>query len=143
MQRRVVSALVALALGLAITACGGGSQSLSTGEFRTQANAVCRDITRRLDTINAETTRATMSAGLMRAADAMGTAVEQLEAIDPPPALASRFDEYKAWARTRQAAAAKLAHPGRALSARQEQAVRPHANGGSTVARQLHLEECS
>jgi hypothetical protein len=143
MKRKMVGALVvALALGLA--ACGGsGSKPLTAAQLRTQASAVCRDVARRMQTLEASATQTTMRASLARAAAVMSDGVTRLQVLKPPSQLAARYARFVAWKGTQRDAARELSRPGGRLSARSRAAVRAHESPVWVLAHQLDLPACA
>ncbi len=142
MQRNVVGALL-LALALGVGACGSASKPLTEAQLRTQASAVCQDVTRQVQALAARATPATMHASLARATTIMSNGVARLQALKAPPELAARYARLVAWKGAQRDAARELSRPGGRLSARSRAAVRAHDSPVWTLSHQLGIPACS
>lgn len=144
MQRKVAGALVVAVLALVAGGCGEDSKPLTTAQLRTQANAVCQDVSREVSTLQANATQATMGRSLRDAADAMTDGIDRLEALTPPQQVADRYARFLAWMKTQRDAARQLATPGATLSARARRAIDPHVSPALTLAHELGFSsECA
>jgi hypothetical protein len=120
MQRKTIGALLVV-LAAVIAACGE-SEPLSQAEFRTQANAVCAELSRQARALSDGSPEQRYA----RAADILEDGIEQLEEIEPPDRLAGRYRAFLTWKEAQQDAVRALAEPDGKLSARGMRAMRLH-----------------
>lgn len=92
-RRRPLAGLAAIGAAVLIAGCGGGSDSLSAEEFRSQADDICADFERQIDAL-AEPTSADQVLTFLRAGLPIQEAqLDRLRALDPPDELQDDFDE--------------------------------------------------
>ncbi len=150
MRIKVMGAVVAVLLAVGVAGCGDSSDASSAAELRAQASTICRDVERRVQTLRMSATEATLRSSLARTADAMGEGLDRLEAIEPPDALADRYDAFLAWMGTQRDAAQALATSdagsaaaAEGLSARERRVLDPHVDVLGRLARGLGLPDCA
>jgi len=140
MQRKLAGALL-VALAFGTVACGSASKSLTAAQLRTRAGAVCRDVTRRIETLQVGASNATLHASLARAAVVLSDGLDKLHALTPPKQLAAHYAAFLAWEESRRDAARTLSHGAR-LSARERRAIQAHHSPVTPLSRQLGLSGC-
>lgn len=91
-RRRSLAGLVAIAATALIAGCGGGSDSLSAEDFRTQADAICADANRELDALTEPTSAEQFLPYIQAALPIQRAQLDRLKALDPPDDLQSDFD---------------------------------------------------
>ncbi|HEX4806401.1 MAG TPA: hypothetical protein VFU94_10920 [Conexibacter sp.] len=140
MQRKLVSALVAGALVVGMTACGG-SQQLSPAAFKTQANAACKQTRTRLLQIAARAHGVPTPALGKQALAVMDDGRHRLAAVHPPHALSARFSQFNALLATEQGYVERELRGGR-MTAAQRAARHDVFERIGPAARSLGLPDC-
>jgi soluble cytochrome b562 len=93
LPRRTLGGLAALGAVALIAGCGGGSDSLSAEEFRSQADAVCADAERQIDDLTEPRSGEQVLAFLRAGLPIQEAQLERLREIEPPDDLRSDYDE--------------------------------------------------
>jgi hypothetical protein len=95
MTSRMTGSLVAAAAAVAVGSCGDGSEVSPQG-FQTEANRVCRDVERELDSIQRMPPRTADQAEEQAEAilDVSDQALDNLRKIDPPEELEQTYERY-------------------------------------------------
>jgi hypothetical protein len=91
-RRRSLAGLVAIGATAFIAGCGGGSDSLSADDFRSQADAVCADSEREIDALTDPTSNDQVLAYLRAALPVQQAQLDRLRELDPPEELQDDFD---------------------------------------------------
>lgn len=91
-RRRSVAGLVAIAATAFIAGCGGGSDSLSAEEFRSQADAVCADSERQIDALTEPSSGEQVLTFLRAGLPIQQAQLDRLRELDPPDDLQEDFD---------------------------------------------------
>jgi hypothetical protein len=91
--RRSLAGLATLGAVAFIAGCGGGSDSLSAEEFRSQADAICADTDRQIDGLTEPTSGAQVLAFLRAGLPIQEAQLEKLRDLEPPEELKADFDE--------------------------------------------------
>lgn len=91
-RRRALSGLAAVGAVALIAGCGGGSESLSADEFRSQADAICADAERQLDALDEPTAPDQVLPFLRMGLPVQEAQLEKLRSLDPPDELQPDFD---------------------------------------------------
>jgi hypothetical protein len=90
--RRSIAGLAAIGAVAFIAGCGGGSDSLSAEEFRTQADAVCADTDRQIDELTEPTSGDQVLAFLRAGLPIQEAQLAKLRELEPPEELKADFD---------------------------------------------------
>ncbi len=91
--RRPLAGLAALGAVALIAGCGGGSDSLSAEEFRTQADAICADYNSQADQLAEPTQPSEFLASLKEIVPLQASQLDKLKELEPPSELSGTFDE--------------------------------------------------
>jgi hypothetical protein len=155
-MRRPIPILFCLAAVLLASGCGsgGGDRTLSKAEFQSRANRICRQLSRQ----EQPDVSSTSKAGLDRNLHRVDSALNQLEALHPPAALARRYQTLLAsfrrsdeFVKENERRVIELAHQiqknpaDTRARARYEQLVRPfvaNLQGAAAAAKDLGLTDC-
>lgn len=86
--------LLLIALGVTLAGCGGGGERLSASEYRSKADAICREANQKLKNIGNVSTPAELRAALNEAKPTFEHAIDDLEALKPPEELESKVDTW-------------------------------------------------
>ncbi len=92
MRKRGTAIVLAL---LALAGCGGGGEAgLSRGTYITKANAICRDVGKKLEALTVPTSNDQIPAYATKALPIYDNALARIRALRPPSELDSKV---KAW----------------------------------------------
>lgn len=92
-RRRPIAGIAALGALALISGCGGGSDSLTADEFRSQADSICADFNRKSDALAAPTSAAGIGPFLVEGLKIQKEQFSKLEALTPPSELSGTYDE--------------------------------------------------
>lgn len=142
---RVTVALVAGALALAASACGG-EDALSKEEFQKQGNAICAKYDQQIEDISTPTSVEEVPAYVNKALPIVERQIEDMKELNPPEEDQEAFDEMIAEAEKTVQAGREL---GEAAEANDEAAIEQALNEGNTAsdradehATELGLTDC-
>jgi hypothetical protein len=91
-RRRPLAGIATLGVVALIAGCGGGSDSLTADEFRTQADAICADFNSRSDALAAPTSPAGIGSFLTQGLAIQNEQLSKLEALNAPSELSGTYD---------------------------------------------------
>lgn len=91
-RRRPLAGMVAIGATALIAGCGGGSDSLSADEFRTQADAICADTDRQIDALTEPTAADQFLPFLREGLPIQQAQLDRLRDLEPPEELSGDFD---------------------------------------------------
>lgn len=91
-RRRSLAGLVAIGATALIAGCGGGDDSLSAEEFRTQADAICADANGQLEAVGEPSSPDQYLGYIQSALPIQQAQIERLRELDPPDDLQADFD---------------------------------------------------
>lgn len=91
-RRRSLAGLVAVGATALIAGCGGGSDSLSAEDFRSQADAICADAKREIEAIPEPASADQFLTYIQDALPIQRAQLDRLEALEPPDDLQEGFD---------------------------------------------------
>lgn len=109
LARPLVAGAAALGAIIALAGCGGGSDSLSADEFRSQADAICADANTQLEALTEPTSADGFLAYLRAGLPIQEAQLTKLEALKPPSDLANTYTEALDLLKQRQAAVSAAA----------------------------------
>jgi len=93
-HRRPLAGIATLGVVALIAGCGGGgSDTLSAGEFRTQADAICADYNTQAAAIGDPASASEFATKLAQIIPIQASQLAKLEALKPPKELQATFDE--------------------------------------------------
>jgi hypothetical protein len=92
-RRRPLAGIAALGAVALIAGCGGGSDSLSAEEFRTQADAICADYNSQAANLTDPTQPSEYLASLQEIIPLQKSQLDKLKDLEPPSELSGTFDE--------------------------------------------------
>ncbi len=92
-RRRPLAGIAALGAVAVIAGCGGGSDSLTADEFRTQADAICADYNRQSDALSDPSSPDEILPSLKEILPLQQDQLTKLKALEPPSELSGTFDE--------------------------------------------------
>lgn len=92
-RRRSLAGIAALGAVAFIAGCGGGSDSLTAEEFRTQADAICADYNSQAASLTAPTRPSEYLASLKEIVPLQKSQLDKLKELQPPSELSATFDE--------------------------------------------------
>lgn len=142
---RVTVALVAGALALAASACGG-EDALSKEEFQKQGNAICAKYDKQIEDISTPTSVEEVPAYVNKALPIVERQIEDMKELNPPEEDQETFDALIAEAEKTVRAGREL---GEAAEAKDDAAIEQTLNEGNTAsdradehATELGLTDC-
>lgn len=91
-RRRPLAGLAAVGAVAFIAGCGGGSDSLSAEDFRTQADAICADTDRQIDALTEPESSDQVLTFLRAGLPIQQDQLDRLRELDPPEELQADFD---------------------------------------------------
>jgi len=91
--RRPLAGLAAVGAAALIAGCGGGSDSSSADEFRSQADEICADANERIGTLTEPGPPAAVLPYLQAGLPIQAEELERIRELDPPDDLQADFDE--------------------------------------------------
>lgn len=92
-RRRPLAGIAALGAAALLAGCGGGSDSLSAEEFRTQADAICADYNTQAAELTDPTQPSEYLASLKEIVPLQKSQLDKLKDLEPPSELSATFDE--------------------------------------------------
>ncbi len=105
LARPLAAGAAALVAAVALAGCGGGgSDSLSADEFRSQADAICADANAKTDALGEPTSAATFLPYLRAGLPIQEAQLGKLEALKPPSELQDAYSEALDLLKQKQAA---------------------------------------
>ncbi|MGD9572764.1 MAG: hypothetical protein AB7V62_12810 [Thermoleophilia bacterium] len=91
-RRSLAAGLAAIGATAIIAGCGGGSDTLSAEEFRSQADAICADANREIEALAEPTSPDGYVAYIRSALPIQQGQLDKLKALEPPEDLQASFD---------------------------------------------------
>lgn len=91
--RRTSAGLAVAGAAILIAGCGGGSDSLSAEELRTQADAICADADERTDAIAEPTTEEELVPAYTELLSIQNDSISRLKELKPPSELEATWNE--------------------------------------------------
>ena len=135
---RGAAAVLAGALVLLATACGGGgSARLSQAEFQSQANAICAKYQKQLNELGTPSSLDEIPDLVDKALVILNKEIDEIAALNPPEELQGDFDKMIAASNKTKAAADDLSSAAKASDQAAVQKALEEGNAASAEADQL------